>query len=255
LADFLKSAFAGSFYPSDPVKLGAEVRSFLENGCVPRENAIGMVVPHAGYMYSGKTAGYGFASAPDLVSTVVVCAPSHRFPFRGETVFDADYVETPLGKCFVDKNITSSLACEMESLVFHEHSFEVLVPFIQIRWPDAKIVPIILGSDPDCSRTASLIEKHAPGSFMIASSDLSHFHPLETAEKLDRRVVDAFLTLSPDRITESLEACGRYAIRTLLHLARLRKAVEAIELHYSTSADSGGTASEVVGYFAGMVTR
>jgi AmmeMemoRadiSam system protein B len=255
LDESLKPAFAGSFYSADPQKLEAQVRSFLDNGCAPLPNAVGMVVPHAGYIYSGKTAGFGFASAPDFVSTVVVCAPSHRFPFKGEIVFDVDFVETPLGKCKVNRKVTAALAGEMGSHVFHEHSFEVMVPFIQVRWPDAEIVPIILGAGPDCAGTASLILKYAPDAFMIASSDLSHFHRLEAAKKLDRQVIDAFLTLSPGKLTENLEACGLSAIRTLLHLARLRKAGKAVELHYSTSADAGAGHDEVVGYFSGMVTK
>ncbi len=231
-----------------------KIRQLLDNRCEPLENAVGMVVPHAGYIYSGKTAGYGFASAPDSVSTVVILAPSHRFPFRGETVFDADFAETPLGMCPINRAVTSGMASEMETIVFPEHSFEVMVPFIQVRWPDAEIVPVILGIEPDCRRTAWLIQKYAPDAFIVASSDLSHFYPLATAEKLDRQTIDAFLALSPERITDSIEACGRSAIRTLLHVAVLRKAKKAVELHYSTSADAGAGTEEVVGYFSGMVT-
>lgn len=250
----LKPGFAGSFYPADPLSLEVLVRGFLDNHYKPMENATGMVVPHAGYTYSGKTAGCGFASAPDNVSTVIIIAPSHRYPVRGETVFDIDFVETPLGMCQINREVTGGMASEMGTVVFNEHSFEVMVPFIQIRWPDAEIVPVILGIDPDCRKTASLIQQYAPDAFIVASSDLSHFHPLATAEKLDRMVIDAFLTLSPERITESLEACGKSAIRTLLYAATLRKAKKAVELHYSTSADAGAGTEEVVGYFSGMVT-
>ncbi|MCD4709024.1 MAG: AmmeMemoRadiSam system protein B [Candidatus Sabulitectum sp.] len=253
--DVLKPGFAGSFYPADSASLEALVRGFLDNHCEPLENATGMVVPHAGYTYSGKTAGYGFASAPDNVSTVVIIAPSHRYPFRGETVFETDFMETPLGMCPVNRKVTSGLATRMGTVVFNEHSLEVMVPFIQIRWPDAEIVPVILGIEPDCRKTARLIQQYAPDAFIVASSDLSHFYPLATAEKLDRLVIDAFLTLSPERITESLEACGKSAIRTLLHVSTLRKAKNAVELHYSTSADAGAGTDEVVGYFSGMVIK
>lgn len=251
----LRSGFAGSFYPADPTDLEVMVSKLLDNSCEPVENALGIVVPHAGYIYSGKTAGYGFASAPDNVTTVVIIAPSHRFPFRGETVFDTDFMETPLGMCPVNRKVTGRLASEMENVIFKEHSLEVMIPFIQIKWPDADIVPIVLGMNPNCRKTARLIQQFAPDAFIVASSDLSHFYPLHVAKKLDRLVIDAFLTVSPERITESLEACGKSAIRTLLHIAALRKAEKAIELHYSTSADAGAGTDEVVGYFSGMVIQ
>ena len=253
--DTLAPVFAGSFYPADPVELESMVRQLLDTGCEPRSDAVGMVVPHAGYVYSGKTAGHGFASAPDLVTTVVVIAPSHRYPLTGETVFDIDGIETPLGACPVNRKVTGDLACSMGAAVFSEHSLEVMIPFIQIRWPDAEIVPVVLGMRPDCRRTAELIQKYAPDAFIVASSDLSHFHPLAVAEKLDRQVMDAFLSLSPAAITDDLEACGRAAIRTLLYIAELRNAKKAVELHYSTSADGGAGTDEVVGYFSGMVMK
>lgn len=258
MADVLKPGFAGSFYSSDSRELSEAVRGFLSCGCSPDPDAVGIVVPHAGYIYSGRTAGYGFASAPDDVSTVVVCAPSHRFPLSGGAVFDIDGVGTPLGVCEVDRAITGLLAAELSSEVFHEHSFEVMVPFIQLRWPEARIVPIILGAYPDCAGIAALVHSCAPDAFFVASSDLSHFHPLPTAEALDKIVIDGFLSLSPEVFEKQLssggEACGRHSILTLLHFAGLRKATRAVNLHYSTSADAGAGSTEVVGYFSGMVS-
>ncbi len=255
MAEVVKPAFAGSFYPSTPDAVKADVCNLLQNSCSPFSEAVGMVVPHAGYVYSGKTAAYGFASAPDNVSTIVICAPSHRYPFKGETVFDTDFLETPLGLCPVDRKITGFLAEEMESIVFQEHSLEVLIPFVQMKWPDAMIVPIVLGMEPDCKKVAELIYKHAPEAFLIASSDLSHFHPLSEAEKLDRMVINAFLSLSPEQIGDNLEACGKTAIKTLLYFAAMKSAGTAVELHYSTSADAGAGTDEVVGYFSGMVLK
>jgi len=258
LAEVLSCAFAGSFYPAEKKELEAVVRGFLDCSCPPFSEAVGMVVPHAGYVYSGITAGMGFASAPDNVSTVVVCAPSHRFPLYGSAVFDVDGLETPLGICPVDREITGALACRMQSTAFHEHSFEVMVPFIQIRWPGARIVPLILGSSPCCEEIAGLVNDHAPDGFFVASSDLSHFHPLATAALLDNRVIRGFLSLSPAEFLKELasggEACGRYPVLTLLYLARLKSAKNAVRLHYSTSADAGAGDQEVVGYFAGLVS-
>ncbi len=258
MADLLRSAFAGTFYPAEADTLEDMVRGFLSCGVEPREDTLGIVVPHAGYVYSGKTAGYGFASAPDNVGTVVVCAPSHRFPLLSATVFDIDGVETPLGVAPVNRRITGKLAEEIDSVVFNEHSFEVIVPFIQIRWPEAEIVPIILGASPDTGEIAELVERYAPDALFVASSDLSHFHPLSRARELDDSAIRGFLSLSPEEFSSRLhrgaEACGRYPLLTLLHLARSRAATGAEKLHYSTSADAGAGTHEVVGYFAGRVT-
>ena len=251
----LKPGFAGSFYPSDARTLETQINALLANGVESDPDCIGILSPHAGLIYSGITAGFAFAAAPDNVSSVVVCAPSHKFAFRGEVVFDIDFIETPLGMCPVDREITSKLSSDMGISAFHEHSFEILVPFIQIRWPYAKIVPIILGENSNPQKVAKLVFKHAPDALFIASSDMSHFYPLEVAQKLDRLVIDAFNSLVPEKITDSLQACGKDAIKALLYFAKLKKAKNVEELHYSTSADAGAGTDEVVGYFSGLISK
>ncbi len=258
MADILRSAFAGTFYPAQAGPLEDMVRGFLDCGVEPGDDTIGIVVPHAGYVYSGRTAGYGFASAPKDVSTVVVCAPSHRFPLLSATVFDIDGVETPLGVCPVNRRITGELAESMDQVVFQEHSFEVMVPFIQLRWPGAQIVPLILGASPDTAKIAELVDRHARDALFVASTDLSHFHPLHRARELDESAIQGFMSLSPEefsrRLDRGAEACGRYPVLTLLHLAGIRGGVKAEGLHYSTSADAGAGATDVVGYFSGRIT-
>jgi AmmeMemoRadiSam system protein B len=251
----LNSGFAGSFYPGGTEELEGLVKGLLHNECQSVENAVGMVVPHAGYTYSGRTAGRGFASAPDSVSTVVIVAPSHRYPLPGETVFDIAFMETPLGMCPVNTAVTHTMASEMDAVVFNEHSLEVMIPFIQVRWPEAQVVPVVLGNRPDCRKTAELIQRCVPDAFVIASSDLSHFYSLQVAKKLDRQAIDAFLSLSPERITSDIQACGRWAVKTLLFIAELRGAEKAVEIDYTTSADAGAGTEDVVGYFSGMVIR
>ena len=251
----LKPGFAGLFYPSDASTLENQIQTLLDNGVESNPDCVGILAPHAGLIYSGITAGFAFAAAPDKVTSVVVCAPSHKFAFRGETVFDIDFVETPLGMCPVDRDITSQLSADMGIAAFQEHSFEILVPFIQIRWPHARIVPIILGENSDPGKVAKLIYKYAPDALFVASSDLSHFYPLEVAQKLDRLVIDAFNSLSPERMSDSLQACGKDAIKALLYFAKLKNAKNVEELHYSTSADAGAGADEVVGYFSGLISK
>lgn len=258
MSRILESAFAGTFFPADRNALREIVEEYLSCGCEPVPEAVGLVVPHAGYTYSGKTAGYAFASAPDHVKNVIICAPSHRFPLLNGAVLDVDGVETPLGICPVNRNTADMFSLKLDSVTFHEHSFEVMVPFVQVRWPDAEIVPVITGMSPNCREIAELVNRYAPDSIFIASSDLSHFHSLETANALDKMIIDGFLSLSPDEFRKKLdsggEACGRYPILTLLHLAQLRNASRAVSLHYSTSADSGAGITEVVGYYSGLVS-
>lgn len=259
MAEILSSAFSGSFYPGNRDDLLFTVKKLLNRECSQYSSAIGAVIPHAGYIYSGRTAGLGFASAPDIVENVVVCAPSHRYPLKNATVFDVDGIETPLGICPVNRELTGALSEDLGCELFYEHSFEVMVPFIQVRWPEAEIVPLILGASPDCTGIAELIETVSPDSFFIGSSDLSHFHPLEDALELDERIITSFLSLDPAKFIRALEeggeACGRYPILTLLHLASMKGAEKAVKLDHSTSADSGAGRDDVVGYFSGMVYR
>ncbi|PIE52375.1 AmmeMemoRadiSam system protein B [Candidatus Fermentibacteria bacterium] len=259
MADILRAAFAGSFYPVNRMELLDMVTGFLDTGVSPVAHSPGMVVPHAGYIYSGRTAGLGFSHAPDSVKTVVVCAPSHRYPFNGAAVLQVDGVETPLGVCSVNREAADALAESTSAIVLHEHSFEVMVPFIQLRWPEAEVVPLITGIGVNCARLAEKVMDTAENAYFIASSDLSHFHPLETAEKLDRKAIDGFLTMNPAlferSLSEGAEACGRDPVLTLMHLGALKGCTRAMEISYSTSADAGAGTEEVVGYFAGMVTE
>lgn len=258
MADVLKTAFSGSFFPGDKETLKTMIEGFLASGGPPADHAVGLVSPHAGLVYSGATAGMGFASAPDGVRQVILCAPSHRYPLGGAAVFDIDGIETPLGICPVSRAVSGKLAATFEPTVFHEHSLEVLVPFVQVRWPAADIVPVILGMAPDCGAVARTIMDASAEAFFVASSDLSHFHSLDTARILDRKVMDGFLSLSTSAFIEGLssggEACGRHPMLTLLHFAELAGASSARMIHYSTSADAGGDPGEVVGYFSALVT-
>ena len=142
-----------------------------------------------------------------------------------------------------------------------EHSIEVQLPFMLKVWPGASVIPVVTVSDDPSflSDLAGVLHEEAPDAFFVASSDLSHYHPLEKATRLDALVRSAFLTLSPDAVMDALasggEACGRAALVTLLHFAGLAGGNSAVEIDYSTSADAGAGDRQVVGYFSGMIAR
>jgi len=264
-----KAAVSGMFYSSDPVELRSGIEQLIEeSGRVPDASVTGIVSPHAGYVYSGRTAAAAFASSPAAVQTVVVIAPCHRFPVTGASVFAGEGYETPIGVARVNSLIVNSLqrmgfGYEPGAHAW-EHAEEVQVPFIQVRWPDARIVPIVQGavSSSFSTRLASAIAESASleeGVFVVASSDLSHYHPLETAREMDNRFIEAFLSGRAVEI-ESLvrrgaaEACGAGPVMTLLDWAAQSGAFEPSLVAYDTSASASGDSSAVVGYMAG-VTR
>ncbi|MFO7625899.1 MAG: AmmeMemoRadiSam system protein B [Candidatus Fermentibacteraceae bacterium] len=257
----LEPSFAGSFYPSDPRQLSELVRK-LAGPREPLPGSLGMVVPHAGMVYSGRTAGMAYARAPGDVSRVVLCAPSHRAFVRGAVLLDAGELGTPLGNVRVDRQAFEGLRKRgVGSAVMAEHSIEVQLPFMLARWPGVSVIPVVTVSDDPSFlfELAGVLYEEAPDAFFVASSDLSHYHGLARALKLDSMVREAFLTLSPDALLDALarggEACGRAAMITLLHFAALAGGNRAVEIDYSTSADAGAGEKQVVGYFSGMIVR
>ena len=260
-----KPAVAGMFYPSDRETLDELVSSFISGSGRQADDLItGIVSPHAGYIYSGAVAGAAFASAPDDVRNVIVIAPAHRYPVMGSSVYNGEGYETPLGTAPVQKEITSrllgaGLSFQPEAHL-GEHSAEVQIPFIQVRWPDSSIVVILQGSvTADYSRQLSEIIFDAARGYdntlIVASTDLSHFHSLDTAEKKDRKIIDAFVSGNPRNMEVALqqggEACGRGPILTLMYYAVLLNQTRFGEIMWDTSACASGDRSSVVGYFAG----
>jgi AmmeMemoRadiSam system protein B len=261
LAGTLEPGFAGSFYPGNPAALRESVAR-LTGPFEPVRGAVGMVVPHAGFQYSGVTAGRGYAAAPDDPGLVIICAPSHRFHVRGAVIPDVDAFGTPLGPVEVDVETAGRIRrMGVGSGVFQEHSLEVQLPFVRHRWPGIRILPVVtVSDDPGFQRElAATLFRETGGAFFVASSDLSHYHALGEAVKLDALVRDAFVSLSPQRLSSALaqggEACGAPGIAVLMHYAALAGANRGIEVHYSTSADAGAGESRVVGYFSGLAVR
>ncbi len=260
-----KPAVAGVFYPSDPEELRQLVTSYVSSSGQASDNLVtGIVSPHAGYIYSGAVAGAAFASAPDEIENVIILAPPHRWPVRGASVFDGDGYETPLGVIPVQREITSRLISA--GLDFQpeahsgEHSAEVQLPFVQVRWPASMITVILQGStSPEYSVQLAEILSEAAGGYdktlLVASSDLSHYHSLETAKSKDEKIMNAFSSGDTGNMQTALaeggEACGIGPILTLMNYARIMKHERFGRIRWETSATASGDSSSVVGYFAG----
>lgn len=243
------AAVAGLFYPADGPTLRAEVRRLLdgarsEHGLRPRA----LVVPHAGYIYSGAAAAAAYARlAPwrDVIKQVLVLGPPHRVPVRGFAASSATAFATPLGEVrTASGNIDINDAAHAE-----EHCIEVQLPFLQIALGDIVVQPLLV-AEPSAARVADLIAPawERDDCLTVISTDLSHYLDYEAARLRDRATDHSIMHLDSTRIGPR-QACGCHALNGLLHLAARRDA--AIErLALCNSGDTAGDRSRVVGYAA-----
>jgi MEMO1 family protein len=256
--DVRPAAVAGLFYPGDSAELDATLDELLA-GSAPAAAAAApkaLIVPHAGYLYSGAVAGHAFRLLRPLrnqVERVVLLGPSHREWFRGLAVPHAQAFATPLGLARIDDATVARLA-ELPAVLVsdpahaREHSLEVQLPFLQKLLPGAQIVPILVGE-----ATAAEVEAvldalwGGPETLIVVSSDLSHYHPYDEARSLDGATATAILEGRATLTGE--DACGCVAVNGLMRVARRRGLrVELLELR--NSGDTAGDRSRVVGYGA-----
>jgi AmmeMemoRadiSam system protein B/AmmeMemoRadiSam system protein A len=271
---------ARAFYPDNPNELKSMIIGYLDEAkqTTKEYDIHGLVVPHAGYVFSGKTAAIAYKQLIGReYDAVVIIAPSHVKAFSGSSVFKGDGYVTPLGVAKIDKELAKSIAEANEDISYSydghewsgsrsEHSIEVQVPFLQIVLPNVPIVPISMGEqDNSCANDlfkaiTSSAEKLNKKILIVASTDLSHFHNLDQAEKLDMQVVDAFdrydyFMMSYHLFNRKWEACGSGPMVTAMMAAEYFGANSSVVLEYSTSADNKlyGDTTRVVGYMAGAM--
>lgn len=272
-----EAAVAGLFYPGDAQELGATIDKLLAAApTVPVGKLRGLVCPHAGYEYSGPTAAYGYKQlAGRSFTTVIVLAPSHYAEFRGAAVSTAAAHATPLGQIPVSPR-AAELAqrppfCAQPDCTVQrppwarhspkqapprgqetphtwEHSLEVQLPFLQKTLTDFRLVPVIVGRADAAQAAAALDPLVDDQTLIVASSDLSHYHPYDEAQQRDASCVRAICDLDVQWM-DSEEACGKGPILTLMHLAR-KKGWHTKLLDYRNSGDTSGDRSGVVGYTA-----
>ncbi len=253
------SAVAGTFYPADPKALQREVDELLE-GVDSLEIRFAhpkvLVVPHAGYIYSGATAAHAYnelASARGVVRRVVLLGPVHRVAVRGLALPGADAFVTPLGRIPVDAEAVRSLAGlpqVVTSAPAHamEHSLEVQLPFLQRMLGEFSLVPLAVGSASE-SEVAEVLERlwGGPETLIVISTDLSHYLSYEQAQRVDGDTLARIGRLEPG--LNHQQACGATPLNGLLALAR-GKGLAIRRLAACNSGDSAGSRDRVVGYSA-----
>ncbi|MBN2264665.1 MAG: AmmeMemoRadiSam system protein B [Candidatus Aminicenantes bacterium] len=266
------AVFAGQFYPADPARLAADIDGYLDSAAASRPEAppragriVGLIVPHAGYVYSGRTAAASYALVRGRgVETAVIIGPSHRVAFEGASIWPEGGFETPLGVARVDADLAGAIAkasgFRFKPQAFaEEHSVEVQVPFVQRALPGAAIVPIVMG---DQSRStirtlAAALARACRGKnvVVIASTDLSHYLPKDKARATDAATASLIEDLRIETIIRKVEAgenimCGGGAVAAVLLLA---DKIGRPEVELLARTDSSGSGGPVVGYLAAAV--
>jgi len=246
------AAVAGKFYPSDVSSLRKELSSYLSvNVSLPEPPRL-LICPHAGYVFSGPVAGMGYAAISENISRVIIIGPSHYEYIHGFTVTDAEYYETPLGKVKIDESIvarmmSSPLAHISQDAEEPEHCLEVQLPFLQMKLKDFTFVPVLTGKI-EYEKLAELIYPMIDkNTLVIASSDLSHYHPQEEARDRDNRSVETILA---GKMNGFIEACGETPIRVIMSLAKKMNCTP-VKLDARTSWETApeyGEKTRVVGY-------
>ena len=268
------SAIAGSWYPGTERGLRQTLEGFFAH--VPEQplegRLLGLIAPHAGYVYSGQTAAYAYKQlAGAAYDTVVVMSPNHRAFWGADVVVStATHYETPLGLVELDKPFVDRLAERVELSGVprdDEHSLEIQLPFLQYVLGDFRLAPVMLNTDrPAAARRlggtlAELVEASEAAVLLVASTDLHHIPDYGEVLRRDRAVVEALLSYDMARIEKVLtepgcSVCGRMPVIALLEAARALGADRVRVLHQTTSGDVTGDrrpGQYTVGYLAAAV--
>lgn len=251
-------AVAGLFYPAQRERLAETVdRLLAEKVSPPGPAPKALIVPHAGYVYSGATAASAYARlrpVRERIRRVVLLGPSHYVPFRGLAAPSVDAFATPLGEIPLDREALAELSDLPQVSVRddahrQEHSLEVQLPFLQVLFKDFRLFPLVVG-EADQQSVAEVLERlwGGPETVVLISSDLSHFHDYATARALDQVTTTHIEALQPEHIGFGA-ACGRNPINGLLDYAR-RHGHHIETLALCSSGDTAGDKSRVVGYGA-----
>ncbi len=271
-----KPVAAGLFYPGSAGELTKTVASLFNDAeKIPvNGHPVGLIVPHAGYPYSGQTAVRAYKLLEgEQYDTVIVVSPSHTVFFKGASIYEGDAYETPLGKIEIDKELSEKIATINPAVHFSnnghatgstrgEHALEVQLPFLQIVLGKFKLVAIVMGDQEEdtvhaLSETLALALKNR-NTLLVASSDLSHFKPEKRARKLDFNIQKAVEQYNPDMLMETLEtgqgeACGGGVIAAVMMATKKLGDSSVKFIDYNTSGSTTGDFEEVVGYLSAVI--
>lgn len=258
-----ETSVEGQFYPSNPDEIHSMLAHYnqildahlRESDGIFHLKPRAVIVPHAGYVYSGFTANIALRLlANSNVKRVVIIGPSHRVYLKGTSISEFDTYQTPLGALTIDQGLVADLK-ERFDLAFipeahHEHSTEVQIPFVKNYTPEVSVVELVYG-DESPANLAKVIEYllEDPETAVVISTDLSHYYDIKKANTLDSICLDAVTTLSTSELHQGCEACGKIGVEAMLISAK-KKGLKSILLDYRTSADASGDESQVVGYMS-----
>ena len=255
-----KPAVAGRFYPAHPQQLHQLVAQYLNDAAPDGKVPKAMIVPHAGYIYSGPVAATAYARLKPAAATihrVVLIGPSHRVAFRGLAVSRTHAYSTPLGDVEVDRAAIEELLKlpfveYIEQAHTLEHSLEVHLPFLQEVLQQFTLVPIVAG-DASPEQVCQMLDLLWGGeeTLLVISSDLSHYHDYATAKRLDQATSHLIEQLQYEEICGEA-ACGKVPVNGLLKLLR-QKGLSIKTIDLRNSGDTAGDKQQVVGYGAYVV--
>lgn len=274
LQDVRPSVLAGTWYPGTSDTLTKSIEGYLSRVKAPRLNGKikAVIVPHAGHIYSGQVAAHVYRLLEgSQFRRVILVGPSHHMAFKGVSVNLQSGYNTPLGIVPVDQEMGKRILDSGPSIRWvrrahaREHSLEIQLPFLQTVLHNFQIVPILMGQQDynTCKALANTLAQlleHKDNTLLLASSDLSHFHPYNRAKTLDIEFIKNVKKFDPEGLAKDLatgkcEACGGGPVITILLAARKLGADRAVILNYANSGDVTGDHRSVVGYVSAVLFR
>ncbi len=273
-----RPAVAGQFYSSDPKELRREIEQYIGEADPPalEGDIFALISPHAGYMYSGHVAAWGYSLLEEnQFETVVLISPCHVEYFRFASIYDGDAYETPLGLVDIDKNLSEEIASRSDLVKIGpdghgtgprgrgEHSLEVQIPFLQVTLGDFRIVPIVMGDQSadivDGLGEALAVALDGRNVLIVASTDLSHFHDDASARKLDGEFIEKLEAFDAVGLMRSIsagktEACGGGPSAAAMIASTGLGGTGCTVLKYANSGDVSGDRESVVGYVSAVIT-
>ncbi len=278
-----RAQVAGSFYPGTKTALTSEIQACFTHRLGPgrlptlaqvgERKLVGLVCPHAGYMYSGPVAARSYfeLASDGKPSTIVIIGPNHTGEGSGVSMMSEGVWETPLGQVEVDKETANAISRESgiidldDRAHLYEHSIEVQLPFLQfVLQSKFEFVPIcMMMQDQETSAEVGKAVGNAlkgKDALVIASSDMTHYEPADAARRKDQLAIDAILALDDARLQETIEShritmCGHGPVASMIAASKILDAKTARLLGYSTSGDITGDNSAVVGYLASSIQK
>ena len=256
-------AVAGQFYPATKAGLQKEIEKYITR-VAGKIKAIGVVSPHAGYMYSGAVAGATLSSV-ELAETCVVMGPNHTGKGKPFSIMTEGVWKLPSGDCEIDEKLAKAILSgsdhleEDEDAHRYEHSVEVQIPFLQALKDGVKIVPLVLADAGleiyrDIGKAiAESIKKSGRPATIIASSDMTHYEPHDSAKQKDGKAIEAIIALDEEALVGAIRKyrismCGYAPVCVMLAASKELGAKKAKLIKYQTSGDVSGDYDAVVGY-------